>query len=221
MRTSVSENHQPELPHRPTRQSTVAPADAGAYPEFPLPRLRRFSMDGELARERLRLDSPDFSGRHPVEGPSIPRRVPGQLWIEWVTHSGGQVRVHSPMGSILPAPSPPRSMSIYGWTRCGGEGWGEGAMSPALAPSPRPSPPQWSPLRMPHRLWGRGGRESGVPPLGECTRQSTRPHSGLDRVFSEMSGHLPQFLGLLAVCCVICSSGARLRVPARPYPPCY
>ena len=24
--------------------------------------------------------------------------------------------------------------------------------------SPRPSPPQWSPLRKPHRVWGRGGR---------------------------------------------------------------
>ena len=62
------------------------------------------------------------------------------------------------VANTFPAPSPPRSMWLSEGAFCGGEGWGEGARSLALAPSPRPSPPQWSLLRKPCRLWGRGGR---------------------------------------------------------------
>ena len=41
----------------------------------------------------------------------------------------------------FPAPSPPRSTCLVPCACCGGEGWGEGAISLAQAPSPRPSPP--------------------------------------------------------------------------------
>ena len=68
---------------------------------------------------------------------------------------------HSPIGGLLSAPSPPRATSPKRRTRCGGEGWGEGATSLAQAPSPRPSPPQSSLHGQPRRLWGRGSRLLG------------------------------------------------------------
>ena len=61
------------------------------------------------------------------------------------------------------APSPHWRRDFREGLGCGEEGRGEGFRACDVAPSPQPSPPQWSPLRKPCRLWGRGGRITRLP----------------------------------------------------------
>ena len=123
------------------------------------------------------------------EGGGEPSAISFQRSAREVNQRGGSGRTPTPVGHAVkdrsritstrlatrfPAPSPPRATWPSPCARCGGEGWGEGAISLVQAPSPRPSPPQWSLLRRQCRLWGRGGRQDRLPPIGECTLASLR-----------------------------------------------